>query len=135
MAVTFALQLLAVAVGGAVGGGARFWVSGFVARRFGETFPWGTLVVNVSGAAVIGVLAALLLEPGSHAVGHAHAWAGLVTGILGSYTTVSSFSLQTLSLLRAGESGRALGNVVASVSLCLLAAASGYVAMLRLWGP
>jgi CrcB protein len=135
MALTFALQLLAVAVGGAVGGGARFWVSGVVARRFGETFPWGTLVVNVSGATVIGVLAAFLLAPGNHAVGNAHAWAGLVTGILGSYTTVSSFSLQTLALLRAGEAGRALGNVIASVSLCLLAATSGYAAMLRLGGP
>ncbi len=134
MAMTFVLQLLAVAVGGAIGGGARFWVSGVVARRYGETFPWGTLIVNVSGASVIGVLAAFLLAPGNHAVNHAHVWAGFVTGILGSYTTVSSFSLQTLALLRAGETGRALGNIAASLALCLLAATLGYVGMLRLSG-
>jgi CrcB protein len=132
---TFVLQLLVVAVGGAIGGGARFWISGMVARRVGETFPWGTLVVNVSGATVIGILAALLLAPGNHAVNHVHAWAGLVTGILGSYTTVSSFSLQTLALLRAGETSRALGNIAASLSLCLLAASLGYLATSRLWGP
>jgi CrcB protein len=130
---TFALQLLLVAVGGALGGAARFWVSGVVARRFGETFPWGTLVVNVSGATAIGALAAILLSVESHAVGNVHVWSGLVVGILGSYTTVSSFSLQTLALVRAGEPARAIGNIVGSVTLCLLAAALGYAVGLSLW--
>lgn len=131
---TFVLQLLGVAIGGAVGGGARFWISGAVARRFGETFPWGTLVVNVSGALVLGVLAAFLLAPGSHAVGDAYAWSGLVVGVLGSYTTVSSFSLQTLALLRGGQVGRAIGNVAGSLALCVGASALGYVTMLQLSG-
>lgn len=126
------LQILAIAAGGAIGGGVRFWTSGLVARRFGETFPWGTLVVNVSGAIVIGALAGLLHSPGTHAVKHVPVWAGLAIGVLGSYTTVSSFSLQTLALLRTGESGRALGNIVASLALCLTAAALGYAGVLWL---
>jgi len=130
----FALQLLVVAIGGALGGAARFWLSGIVARRFGETFPWGTLVVNVSGATVIGGLAAVLLEPGSHAVNQVPVWSGLVIGVLGSYTTVSSFSLQTLALVRAGEPGRAVGNIFGSLVLCLSAATLGYLATQRLGG-
>jgi len=127
-------QMLAVAVGGSIGGVARFWVSSLVARRFGEAFPWGTLVVNVSGTAIIGVLAGMLLAPETHAVKHLPAWSGLVIGILGSYTTVSSFSLQTLALLRAKKPGRALGNVAASLTLCLGSATLGYAAVSRLWG-
>jgi CrcB protein len=119
-----ALHVLAVAIGGALGGALRFWVSGVVARRFGERFPWGTLVVNVSGAALIGAIAGLVLAPGSHSIGQPTVWAVLVVGILGSYTTVSSFSLQTLALLRSGEQRRAAANVAASVSLCPAAAAA-----------
>lgn len=117
-----------VAIGGGLGGMARFWVSGIVARRFGETFPWGTMVVNVTGAAVIGVFGALLLTPGTHAIRHVPLWAALVVGLLGSYTTVSSFSLQTLALARNGEVARALGNIVLSLALCLSAAGGAYVA-------
>lgn len=127
-------QLLAVAVGGAIGGMARIWVSGIVARWFGVTFPWGTLVVNVSGAAIIGVLAGILLAPETRNIMNVPAWFGLVIGILGSYTTVSSFSLQTLALVRANEPGRALLNVAGSMALCLASAALGYVAVMRMWG-
>jgi fluoride exporter len=122
-----ALHVLAVAIGGALGGTLRFWVSGVVARRFGERFPWGTLVVNVSGAALIGAIAGLVLAPGSHSIGQPTVWAVLVVGILGSYTTVSSFSLQTLALFRSGEPGRAAGNVAASVGLCPAAAAAALI--------
>lgn len=125
------------ALGGAVGSLARFWVSGVIARRFGETFPWGTLAVNVSGAATIGVLAALLLAPETHAVRHPAVWAALVTGVLGSYTTVSSFSLQTLALARNGEGARAAANVALSIVLCLGAAACAWLATrqaVAFWG-
>jgi fluoride exporter len=122
-----ALHVLAVAIGGALGGTLRFWVSGVVARRFGERFPWGTLVVNVSGAALIGAIAGLVLAPGSHSIGQPTVWAVLVVGILGSYTTVSSFSLQTLALFRSGEPGRAAANVAASVGLCPAAAAAALI--------
>jgi fluoride exporter len=122
MSVT-ALHLLAVALGGALGGVARFWVSEFVARRLMERFPWGTLVVNVSGAGLIGLAAALALGNDGAAMASSSAWALLVIGVLGSYTTVSSFSFQTLGLLRAGEPGRAGANVAASLIGCLGAAA------------
>lgn len=122
------VSTLLVALGGGVGGVGRFWVSGLVARRYGEAFPWGTLVVNVSGSTCIGVLAGLLLGGGALTATQTPLWAGLVLGMLGSYTTVSSFSLQTLALVRAGEPVRAALNVVGSLSLCLSAAGGGYAA-------
>jgi fluoride exporter len=119
------LPLALVGIGGALGAIMRFWLSSFVANRIGETFPWGTLVVNVSGAAVIGGIAGWLLgsDPAADTLSF---WLFLVLGVLGSYTTVSSFSLQTLILMRGGEWGRAGGNIVASLLLCIGAAAGGY---------
>lgn len=128
------MDLILIALGGALGACARFWLSGVIARRVGETFPWGTLVVNVSGAAVIGLLAAAFLVPEGIIQGWRHTWLLLVIGILGSYTTVSSFSLQTLALVRAGQGGRAAMNVVASLGLCLAAALAGHQAGLSLFG-
>lgn len=110
--------LAGVALGGAIGAPLRFAVSGLVGRRFGETFPWGTMAVNASGALAIGLFAA--------AVGQSHpAWQFVVTGVLGSYTTVSSFSLQTLALAQEGSVVRAGLNVGLSLGLCLGAAAVG----------
>ncbi len=112
-----------VALGSAFGGIARFFVSGLVARSFGETFPWGTMAVNVSGAFALGALSALAE---THVLFTApESWPLAVTGVLGSYTTVSSFSLQTLALIRDGEWPRALGNVGLSLVLCLAAVAAG----------
>jgi fluoride exporter len=124
------LHLLAIALGGALGGIGRFWVSGVVARRFGERFPWGTLVVNVTGAALIGMAAGALLAPDMGAVRQSSIWAVLVIGVLGSYTTVSSFSVQTLALVRSGERARAAANVAASLSLCPGSAAAAYMVVL-----
>ena len=118
--------LLLVALGGALGGVGRFWLSGFVARRFGESFPWGTLAVNATGATAIGAVAAIALDPASHAVLRLPLWLMLAVGVLGSYTTVSSFALQTLALARAGERWGALANIALSVTLCLPAATLGY---------
>lgn len=112
-----------VAIGCAAGGMARFFISGLIARRIGETFPWGTLVVNVSGAFAIGLAAADAINEGSLA--DPSLWRLAVIGFLGSYTTVSSFSLQTLMLLRDGEGLRGFGNAALSVGLCLPAAALG----------
>lgn len=129
MSVTMDALILAglVALGGGIGAVARFWVSARIARRFGEGFPWGTLVVNVTGAAAIGVLAALLLVPETHAVQHRGIWTALVIGTLGSYTTVSSFSLQTLGLARSGRPAHALANVALSLGLCLGASAAAFL--------
>ena len=117
--------LLWVALGSVFGGMARFLISGAVARRVGETFPWGTMIVNVSGAFAIGVLGGLA-STGHGIFATPHPWLFAVTGFLGCYTTVSSFSLQTLSLARDGETKRAAGNVLLSLFLCLAAVALGF---------
>lgn len=117
------LALAWVALGSAMGGTMRYYVSGLVARLIGEAFPWGTLTVNVTGSMAIGIAAAasmagvLVASPG---------WQFAVTGFLGCYTTVSSFSLQTLALARDGEFPRALANVAGSLCLCLGAVALGF---------
>jgi CrcB protein len=117
--------LICVVLGGALGGIARYFLSGFVARRIGETFPWGTLLVNVSGAFLIGILGALARDNAS-LFAAPNPWLFAATGFIGCYTTVSSFSLQTLALARDGESGRAAGYVVLSVALSLAAVAVGF---------
>jgi len=119
--------LICVVVGSALGGTARYFVSGVVARRLGETFPWGTMIVNVTGAFLIGILGALATH-GSSLFAASNPWLFAVTGFLGCYTTVSSFSLQTLALARDGEAALAVGNVVFSVLLCLGAVAAGFAA-------
>lgn len=108
-------------------GMARYWLSGFIGRWIGETFPWGTMVVNVSGAFAIGLIAAVGATQDDFA--SLGLWHLLVIGFLGSYTTVSSFSLQTLALVREGEQWQAAGNVVLSLGLCLSAAALGFYAV------
>jgi fluoride exporter len=120
-------ELAWIMLGSALGGIARFGVSSVVDHRFGETFPWGTMVVNVSGAFLIGIVAAVAAS-GAGEWGDASAWRFAGIGLLGSYTTVSSFSLQTLALLQAGAIRRALGNVAGSLGLCLTAAGLGLLA-------
>ncbi len=115
-----------VALGAMVGTPARFFVSGAVARRFGETFPWGTLVVNVSGCVVMGTVAAFARAHGLPSA--ANAWLLVATGFLGSYTTVSSFALQTLALVRDAERAPAVGYIALSLVLCLAAVAGGFAA-------
>ena len=117
--------LLSVIIGSALGGVARYFISGFVARRVGETFPWGTLFINVSGAFLIGVFGAMA-EDNTSLLASPDSWLFAVTGFLGCYTTVSSFSLQSLSLARDGEGVRAAGYVAISVALCLAAVTLGF---------
>jgi CrcB protein len=114
-----------VAIGGALGSVARYWCAGLMARVAGVTFPWGTLLVNVLGSAVIGVLAGLVAVDGKPLIA-SDMRAFLMVGVLGGYTTFSSFSLDTLNLARAGAWGAATANVVSSVVLCLAAVAIGY---------
>ena len=117
--------LISVVLGSVLGGTARYFISGLVARRVGETFPWGTLLVNVSGAFLIGIFAALARDSAS-LFASSNPWLFAVTGFLGCYTTVSSFSLQTLALARDRESGRAAGYVAMSVALSIGAVAAGF---------
>ena len=120
-----------ITLGSGLGGLARFALSGFVAHHFGETFPWGTLIVNVSGSFVIGLFSTLTDPDGRVFVGSTSRQF-VMTGILGGFTTFSSFSLQTLALVREGEWWRAGGNVVGSVGLCLFAVWLGHIAALAL---
>jgi CrcB protein len=117
-----------VAVGSALGGMARYWCSGFVARLFGEWFPWGTLIVNVSGSFVIGVFAALSAAEGPFLI-PPEMRIFVMVGICGGYTTFSSFSLQTFALWREGEWFWVGANSVLSFVLCLLAVWLGYAAV------
>jgi CrcB protein len=117
--------LISVVLGSILGGVARYFLSGVIARSVGETFPWGTLFINVSGAFLIGIFGGLA-EDNASLMASPDPWLFAVTGFLGCYTTVSSFSLQTLSLARDGEQARALLYVVMSVALSLAAAAGGF---------
>ena len=113
------LTYMLVALGGAIGSVARFALSGAIARGTNEIFPWGTLVVNISGCFVIGFFAMLTGPDGRVSVA-SDVRQFFMVGICGGYTTFSSFSLQTLVLAREGDFNRAGANVVLSVALCLL---------------
>ena len=119
-------ELTCLVIGSMLGGIARYVVSGVVARHLGETFPWGTLLINVTGAFLIGILGARAMHDVS-LLAQPAPWLFAVTGFLGCYTTVSSFSLQTLILAHDGKLRGALGNIVFSVSLCLAAVTAGFV--------
>jgi len=125
------MAYLWIAVGGALGSMARYGCSGLVARLTGGVFPYGTLVVNVSGAVLIGFLAAMSLPEGRVLLPPS-ARLFAMTGICGGYTTFSTFSLETLNLLRDGEWISACANIIASVLLSLLAVWLGYAAAVRL---
>lgn len=114
----FAMFLLVVS-GGALGTAARYVCSGLAANAFGETFPWGTLIVNVTGSFIIGFFFTLTAPEGRLFVsGGTRQF--VMTGFCGGYTTFSSFSLQTLNLMKDGEWMAAGGNILGSVTLCML---------------
>jgi len=120
-----------VGLGGALGSMGRYWCSGVAARLVGETFPWGTLFVNVTGSLLIGFFATLTGPDG-------RIFAGTTTrqffmlGIFGGFTTFSSFSLQTLNLVQDGELLQAGGNIIGSVLLCLIAVWLGHILALSI---
>src|SRR5882724_2239035 len=120
------LAYLWIAIGGALGSVARFWISGLVAEKYVHAFPWNTLAVNVTGSLVIGVFGALT-EPEGRWFASPGIRQFFMVGICGGYTTFSSFSLQTLTLLREREWFYATGNAVLSVVLCMLAVWLGYL--------
>ncbi len=112
------MTLLLVALGGALGSVLRYKIDGWVQAGAGGAFPWGILVVNVTGCFVAGLLMTVLLE--RTAVSD-EVRTGLLVGVLGGYTTFSTFSLQSLDLADAGLWGYVVLNVLASVTGALLA--------------
>ena len=119
------MSYLLVACGGAFGSVLRYWCGIVITARWGSSFPWATMFVNVTGSFLIGVIAALTQVDGR--------WGNtstlrdlLIVGVLGGYTTFSAFSLQTLLLLREGKASFALMNICVSVVLCMLAVWLGF---------
>ena len=124
------ITCLYVVIGGAIGTFARYAIS-VAALPISRQLPWGTIIINVTGCALIGFFGTLTLAHGRYPVSE-NMRLFVMTGICGGYTTFSAFSLQTLDLARAGAPGRALANVVLSVLLCVSAVALGHLAAARL---
>jgi CrcB protein len=117
------LQILAIAGGGALGALGRFWISTGVYHLLGRDFPWGTLAVNVVGSFLMGLLFVLFIE--RFAAGE-EVRAAVLVGFLGAFTTFSTFSVETLTLIEQGFVAKAFLNAGASVLVCLLACWVGF---------
>jgi len=118
------LQILAIAGGGALGALGRFWLSTGVYRLLGRDLPWGTLVVNVLGSFLMGLLFVLFIE---RSTAGPELRAAVLVGFLGAFTTFSTFSVETLLLIEAGYLGRAFLNLWMSVLACLSACWVGFL--------
>jgi fluoride exporter len=112
------LNYIVIGVGSTMGGASRYWASGLIANRFGQSFPFGTLFVNVTGSFIIGFSATVTSSDGRWFVGP-RLRNGLMTGFCGGYTTFSSFSLQTMSLAQNNEWLYAIGNIFLNFVFCL----------------
>jgi CrcB protein len=117
---------IAVAIGGAIGSVGRFWLATVMTALTGPRFPWGTLLINVLGSFVIGLVAGVTLTPARVGI-HPDVRIFLMTGVCGGFTTFSAFSLQTLELLQSGDVIPALGYAIGSVMLCVVATYGGWL--------
>ncbi len=121
------MSVLYIALGGAIGSLGRYFLAQALGLALGGAFPWGTLVVNVTGSFAIGFIAGGA-SAGGRWVESPFTRQFLMVGVCGGYTTFSAFSLQTFDLLQAGDVGRAGLYMLASVALCVLATWAGFVA-------
>jgi protein CrcB len=119
------LSYALIGLGGAIGSIGRAWLGTAMLALTGAGFPWGTILINVVGSFVIGFVGTLTAADGRFAAA-ADLRAFLMVGVCGGFTTFSSFSLQTLDLLRYGRPGPALANILLSVALCLGSVAAGH---------
>jgi len=117
-------RTLLVAFGGMLGSIGRYWLAGVIQRLDGVEFPFGTLGVNVLGSFIVGVVMALSLERGTLPP---NARIFLAIGLCGGFTTMSTFSYETMALLRDGQAILGLGNVAATLIACLVAVWLGQV--------
>jgi fluoride exporter len=118
-------------LGSALGGAGRYWCSNLVERCFGEDFPWGTLIVNIVGSFIIGLLHSLTTADGLPVM-DAPTRQFLMAGFCGGYTTFSAFNVQTLGLLQNGRPRAAGANVAGSVVACMIAVWLGHLAAIAL---
>jgi CrcB protein len=124
--------VLLIGLGGMLGANARYLVSVWAAGRFGTAFPYGTLIINVSGSALLGFILTLAMarfsnDPTPRLL--------LATGFLGAYTTFSTFAFETVALVRQGSLRSALGNAVGSTAVSVLGACAGILLATLLAGP
>lgn len=117
-------SLIYIACGGAVGAVLRYGASLGVYSLLGRGFPYGTLFVNVTGSLLMGLLSVVMLDRLS--IG-AEWRAAILVGVLGSFTTFSTFSIETLNLLEQGDVARAMLNIALSVAVCLIAVWFGVI--------
>lgn len=117
------IKIFLIGLAGAVGTVARYWLSGIVARRFGETFPLGTFAVNLTGCFLAGLVFYLMQE---RYLVNQNIRTAVLIGMLGGFTTFSSLGLQTFTLLQDSEIGLAVLNVAASNVLGLVLVWVGY---------
>ncbi len=122
-----------IALGSALGGMARYGLSGLVASWLGQSFPWSTLVINVLGSFVIGFFATLT-GPDGRILASDDVRRFVMVGLCGGFTTFSAFSFQTLDLAQGGDFTRAGLNVASSVALCLASVWLGYLAATQING-
>ena len=118
------MQLIAIAGGGAVGALLRFWVSTGVYQMLGRGFPWGTLAVNVIGSFLMGLLFVLFLE---RSMVSGELRGAVLVGLLGAFTTFSTFSIETLAPIEQADYLKALLNALLSVTVCILACWAGLI--------
>jgi CrcB protein len=128
------VSYLWVAFGGALGSVARYWMANMIVVLTGPLFPWGTIVINIIGSFVIGLVAYATTPVGTMPMSF-NIRAFILVGICGGYTTFSSFSLQTLELARSGHWLYAGANIMLSVVLCLIAVWAGYSLALLFGAP
>lgn len=115
-------QMLAVAIGGALGALSRYWVVGVVSSLFSRSFPFGTLAVNITGSFLIGLGYVIIVEK----LEVATEWHAIVmVGFIGAFTTFSTFSLEAVVLIQEGRMLAATLYILASVIVCLVAVMSG----------
>lgn len=114
-------RVLVLAIGGALGVNARYWLGLLIIRWAGPRFPWATILINVTGSFAIGFLAVIL----AYRWPHPHGRLFIVTGFLGGYTTFSSFTFESLKLWEDGQKGLSLANTFGSVAAGLLAVVLG----------
>lgn len=116
------MPLVLIALGGAAGATARYLVDGWIAQRAGGAFPWGTLLVNLSGSLMLGLLFALAVERG---VLPASVRAPVLIGFIGAYTTFSTLMLESWRLIEDGAVALGFANLVGSSVLGILALVAG----------